>query len=116
MECRLVLWMKYQSDSKFLLCSLVLGLGALRRGGQKVFNLFLFALLSLCWIVGGNVILIQKDLLGWRNYNFLHLPDALTGKKKKEQWKSQANLNAEIFSFAQKRNTYRNILISQTLF
>ena len=85
MESRLVLWMKYQSDSKFLLCLLVSGLGALRRGGQKVLNLFLFALLSLCWIMGGNVILIQKDLLGWRNYNFLHLPDALTGKKKKKK-------------------------------
>ena len=35
--------------------------------------------------MGGNVILIQKDLLGWRNYNFLHLPDALTGKKKKKK-------------------------------
>lgn len=82
MECRLVLWMKYQSDSKFLLCLLVSGLGALRRGGQKVFNLFLFALLALCWIMGGNVILIQKDLLGWRNYNFLHYLMPSLEKKK----------------------------------
>ena len=44
------------------------------------------------------------------------MPSLEKRKKKKEQWKSQANLNAEIFSFAQKRNTYRNILISQTLF
>lgn len=35
------------SLTPFLLCLLVSVLGALRTGGQKVFNLFLFALLSL---------------------------------------------------------------------
>lgn len=44
---------------------------------------------------GRDVILIQKGLFGWRNYSFLHLPDALTGKKKKKKETMEVSVQFE---------------------
>lgn len=68
------------SDSTLFVCLRVKDLwGDMGKGYLISFSLLYLP--SLYLKMGGNVTAIQKGLFALRNYNFLHLPLAFTGKK-----------------------------------